>query len=182
MSPAALVVVGQIAGAFGVRGEVRVRSFTEEPGACLGYGPLMDETGTVVLTPVSARPLKDVFAVTSREDRTREDWEALRGTLLHAPRHALPPPKADETYVVDLIGCEVRHVDGRALGRVQDVQNYGAGDLLEIETAAGERFLLPFTRGNAPSVAPEQKLILVDPPEALLPEGCQRQASDGGTN
>ena len=79
-----LIVVGKIVGAFGVKGEARVRSFTEDPEACFSYGPLLDETGAVVLTPMKHRPLNEGFGVTTKEKRQREEWEAMRGTLLHA--------------------------------------------------------------------------------------------------
>ena len=83
-----LIVVGQITGAFGVKGEARVRSFTEDPEACFSYGPLLDESGAVVLTPVKHRPLNEGFGVTTKEHRQREEWEAMRGTLLYAARRS----------------------------------------------------------------------------------------------
>ncbi len=125
--PKSLIVVGQIAGAFGVRGEVRVRSFTDDPEAIFDYGPLLDAAGKVVLTPVRHRSLNDLFSVTAKEALQREAWEAMRGTLLHAPRAALPEADEGEIYVADLIGARVVHVDGRELGVVKTVQNFGAG-------------------------------------------------------
>ncbi len=88
--PARLVVVGQIAGAFGVKGEARVRSFTTDPEDCFSYGPLLDETGAVVLTPLRNRVLNEGFGVTTKEARQREEWEAMKGTLLYVPREAMP--------------------------------------------------------------------------------------------
>jgi 16S rRNA processing protein RimM len=182
MKPDQLVAVAQIAGAFGVRGEVRVRSFTEDPEACFSYGPLMDAAGNAVLTPLSVRPLKDVFGVTAKERRTREDWEALKGTMLHVPRAAMPAPQdEDEIYVVDLIGCTAFHLDGRRLGDVKDVQNFGAGDLLEIQPPDGPSFLLPFTRAIAPQIDLGARRVWIDAGDDFLPEPLQRQASDGGT-
>ena len=117
-----LIVVGQIAGAFGVRGEVRVRSFTDDPEAIFAYGPLMDAAGKVVLTPVRHRSLNDLFSVTAKEEHQREAWEAMRGTLLHAPRAALPEADDGEVYVADLIAlsranvtCAVDCADRRRL-------------------------------------------------------------------
>ena len=102
--PPSLVVVAQIVGAFGVKGEARVRSFTADPEACFSFGPLLDEAGGVVLTPERHRPLNEGYGVTAREKRQREEWDGLRGTLLYAPSAAMPEPEADEVYVADLIG------------------------------------------------------------------------------
>ncbi|MDZ4759576.1 MAG: ribosome maturation factor RimM [Alphaproteobacteria bacterium] len=177
-----LIVVAQIAGAFGVKGEARVRSFTADPEACFGYGPLMDEAGAVLLTPLTFRALNEGFGVTTKEIRQREEWEALKGRLLHVARESLPEPDPDEVYVADLIGCEVHHVDGRRLGVVMDAPNFGAGDLIEVKPSAGPTFLLPFTRAIVPGVDLAGRRIDVDPVEEMLPDALQRQASDGGTN
>src|SRR5689334_13450239 len=177
-----LIVVGQIAGAFGVKGEARVKSFTDDPEACFSYGPLMDKDGAVVLTPVKHRPLNDGFGVTAKENRQREEWEALKGTLLHVPREAMPEANEDELYVADLIGLEVVHADGRKLGRVTAAQNFGAGDLIEIVPPKGPSFLLPFTDENFTEVDVAGGRLVASPDEGLLPDALQRQASDGGTN
>ncbi len=175
-----LIVVGQIAGAFGVRGEVRVRSFTDDPEACFGYGPLMDEAGRVILTPVRHRPLKGLFGVTPKEQRPREAWEAMRGVRLHAPRSALPDAGEGEIYVADLVGLRVAHVDGRDLGVVKAVQNFGAGELLEIRPPGGPTYLLPFTEDNFPRIDVEAGVICAAPDEALLPDGFSRSPPTPG--
>jgi 16S rRNA processing protein RimM len=178
-----LVVVAQITGAFGVKGEVRVRSFTEDPEACFRYGSLMDANGVVVLTPVKVRPLNEGFGVQAREQRQREEWEALKGTLLHAPREAMPDTEnEDEVYVADLIGADVVHVDGRALGKVKAAHNFGAGDLIEIAPPSGPSYMLPFTREIFPEIDPGARRLAADPDEAFLPDNLQRQSSDGRTN
>ncbi len=177
-----LIVVGQIAGAFGVKGEARVRSFTDDPEACFTYGPLVDAQGVVVITPVRHRPLNEGFGVLAKEQRQREEWEALKGTLLHVPREAMPDTDDNEVYVADLIGADVRHADGRTLGVVKAVQNFGAGDLIEIQPAEGASFLLPFTEEIFPEVDMDARVLHADPDEALLPDNLQRQASDGRTN
>lgn len=182
MSGKRLIVVGQIAGAFGVKGEARVRSFTDEPEACFSYGPLLDADGAVILTPVKARPLNEGFGVTAKENRQREEWEALKGALLHVRREAMPAPEKGEVYVADLIGMDVTHADGRALGKVKAVQNFGAGELIEIAPPAGEVFMLPFTQANFPEVDLAAGRLTASPDEELLPESLQRQSSDGGTN
>ena len=103
-----LVVVGAIAGAHGVRGDVRVKSFTEEPDALFTYGPLISETGEPLLEALKIRPGKDHFIVTPKRPREKEDWDALKGTRLHVPRSVLPPPEPDEFYVDDLVGLSTR--------------------------------------------------------------------------
>jgi 16S rRNA processing protein RimM len=166
-----LVVVGQIAGAFGVKGEVRVRSFTDDPEACFTCGPLLDDGGRIVLTPVKHRTLNDLFGVTAKEARQREEWEAMRGTLLHAPREALPEVEEGEVYVTDLIGLRVLHVDGRDLGVVKAIQNFGAGDLVEIRPPKGPTYFVPFTEDNFPEVDLPSGVLKAAPDDVLLPEG-----------
>lgn len=178
-----LIVVGQIAGAFGVKGEARVRSFTEDPEACFSYGPLLDAEGAVMLTPVKTRPLNEGFGVIAKEQRQREEWEELKGTLLHVPRDALPATGDDDVlYIADLIGLSVEHIDGRKLGVVKDAPNFGAGDLLEIKPDNGPAFLIPFTQDDVPEIDLDGRLVKISPDEGLLPENLQRQVSDGGTN
>lgn len=182
MSDQRLIVVGQIAGAFGVKGEARVRSFTDDPEACFSYGPLVDEKGAVILTPVKARPLNQDYGVTAKEQRQREEWEALKGTLLHVPREAMPAIESGEFYVADLIGMMVVHADGRSLGAVKAVQNFGAGELIEIAPPSGSTFLLPFSDDVFPEVDLGARRLTASPDEELLPDQLQRQRSDGGTN
>lgn len=168
---AKLIAVGQITGAFGVKGEVRVRTFTEDPEAAFGYGPLVDEKGVVVLTPVRFRPLNDGFGVIAKEQLQREAWEALRGTLLHAQREAMPEADEGEFYVADLIGMAVVHVDGRVLGTVAAVHNFGAGELIDVKPETGPNFLLPFTEDVFPEIDPASGVLKADPDEGLLPDG-----------
>jgi 16S rRNA processing protein RimM len=178
-----LIVVAQITGAFGVKGEVRVRSFTDDPEACFSYGPLLDANGATVLTPLKVRLLNEGFGVQAKESRQREEWEALRGTLLHVPRGALPETETeDEIYVADLIGAEIVHVDGRLLGKVKAAHNFGAGDLLEIEPPSGAAYMLAFNRDVFPEIDIEARRLVANPDEEWLPESLQRQSSDGRTN
>ena len=174
-----LIVVAQIAGAFGVKGEARVRSFTEDPEACFGYGPLLDERGEVVLTPVKHRPLNEGFGVTTKEQRQREDWEAMRGTLLHAAREAMPETDEEEgeVYVADLIGMSVVHVDGRVLGQVKAAHDFGAGDLIEVQPVVGAGFLLPFTEEVFPEIDMEARVLRADPDESYLPDSPSESPS-----
>lgn len=159
-----LVLVGAIAGAFGVRGEARVRSFTADPEALFGYGPLLDAGGRVALTPKRWRPIPDGFGVTAPEIASREAAEAMRNTGLFVPRARLPALEEDEFYHVDLVGCRVEGLDGADLGRVRSVQNFGADDLLEVVGEGEAVWFLPFTKAAAPIVDLTVRRIVADPP------------------
>ncbi len=167
----ARICVGAIAGAFGVRGEVRLKSFTAVPEAIGDYGPLSTEDGTRHFTVAITRGIPGGFAARLDGVATREAAEALRGTRLFAPRDALPSLPDDEFYHADLIGLAVHDTGGRLLGRVTAVHNHGAGDLLEIagpglKTPA----LLPFTKAAVPTVDLGLGRIVADPPEGIFPD------------
>lgn len=157
-----LIAVGVLRGAHGVRGEVRVKSFTSEPEALFGYGPLLDEAGAVLVTPKSARPGKDHFIVRPKEIRQKEEWDALRGQLVHVRRSALPAAEEGEFYLEDLAGLEVYTGEGSPAGRVRAVQNFGSGDLLEIEiTGNPSTVFVPFTLADVPVVDLGARRIVV---------------------
>ncbi|HEY8573658.1 ribosome maturation factor RimM [Phenylobacterium sp.] len=161
-----LILVGRVAGAFGVRGEVRITSYTAEPAALLDYKTLQREDGSPGLTLTSGRPAKGGLVVRATEVETREQAEALRGLKLFIPREALPEPEEDEFYVTDLIGLDVVTTEGEALGKVRTVHDFGAGDLLEIQPPTGASWWLPFTREAVPEVRiAEGKVIAVRPEE-----------------
>ncbi|RJE82272.1 ribosome maturation factor RimM [Paracoccus onubensis] len=156
------VCVGAIAGAFGVRGEVRLKSFCSQPQDIAGYGPLTTEDGTRSFTVKLTRPVKNGMGARLSGISTREDAEALRGTTLWAPRDALPSLPDDEFYHADLIGLEVFDTGGQTLGRVRAIFDHGAGDILEV--AGRELLLLPFTREIVPTVDLKAGRIIADPP------------------
>jgi 16S rRNA processing protein RimM len=148
-----LILVGRVAGAFGVKGEVRLTSFTAEPLALLDYKTLLGEDGQVALTLSAGRPAKGGVVARAKEVATREEAEALRGLKLHVPRAVLPEPEEDEFYIADLIGMDVVSLEGDLLGHVKSVRDFGAGDLLEVTPVpAGESWWLPFTREAVPEV------------------------------
>ncbi len=167
--PDEFVCVGAIAGAFGVRGEVRVKSFTATPEDIFDYAPFTDDAGRVILTVASWRHVKDGFAAYCEEAASREDAMALRSTLLYAPRSRLPGLEEDEFYHADLIGMAVKGLDGASLGEVRAVQNFGAADLLEIWRTPGRKgaWYLPFTREAAPHVDVRAREITIAPPPDL---------------
>ena len=165
MSDAKLILVGQVAGGFGVRGEVRVTAFTADPLALKAYGPLLRADGSVGLTLTTARAAKGAVIGRAKEIETKEQADALRGLKLFVPRERFPAPDEDEVYVTDLIGLEARDPDGRVLGRVKAVQNFGASDMLEITPAeGGQTWYLPFTREATPELHIADGWILAVPP------------------
>ena len=143
------ICVGAIAGAFGVAGEARVKSFCAEPRAIGDYGPLVAEGGRRFTLRVT-REIKGGFAARLSGVATREEAEALRGTRLYAPRDRLPALAEDEFYHADLIGLEVVDTGGAPLGRVRAVHDFGAGDVVEV--AGKKELMLPFTRAAVPTV------------------------------
>ncbi|PRX33786.1 16S rRNA processing protein RimM [Meinhardsimonia xiamenensis] len=176
----ARVCLGAIAGAFGVRGEVRLKSFCSEPEAIAAYGPLWSEDGTRCFEIRLERPIKGGFAARLSGVQTREEAEALRGMRLYADRDALPPTGEEEYYHADLIGLEVRDTGGQLLGRVAAVLDHGAGDLLEVRgPGLGAGVLVPFTRDVVPTVDLEAGRIVVDPPAGLFPDSSG--SGEGGS-
>ena len=148
-----LVLVGRVAGAFGVKGEVRVTAYSGRPEALLAYRELVREDGSPGLTLLSGRAQKGDLVARAKEIATKEEADALRGLLLHVPREGLPEPDEDEYYLTDLIGMAAVTPEGQTLGRIKAVQDFGAGDILEIDPGRGAAtWYLPFTRECAPEV------------------------------
>jgi len=180
-SPANLILVGRVAGGFGVRGEVKITTYTEDPRSLSDFKALLRQDGSPALTIISARVAKEGLVTRCKGIETKDAADALRGLRLYVPREALPEPDEDEFYLTDLVGLPVRHVsDNALLGSVKSVQNFGAGDLLEIQPAlGGQTWYLPFTRAAVPEVKIAERLILADPP-ALVgePEGPVEEADD----
>jgi 16S rRNA processing protein RimM len=161
-----LILVGRVAGAFGVRGELRLSTYTADPLALAAYRILSREDGSPGLTLTSARPVKGGVIARAAGVETRDQAEALRGLRLYVPRESLPAPDEDEFYLADLIGLEARAPGGAVVGRIKSVQDFGAGDLLEIEPPAGPTWWLPFTREAAPEVRlADGYLVIVRPEE-----------------
>ncbi len=161
----ARVCLGQIGAAHGVRGEVRLRSFTADPEAIAGYGPLETEDGRVVEIK-ALRPAKDHFVATLSGVADRNAAEKLANTKLYVPRERLPEPEeADEFYHADLIGLAVVDRGGTQLGTVIAVHNFGAGDLIEVKPQAGGKTeLVAFNAIDVPVVDIAAGKIVVDLP------------------
>lgn len=164
------VCVGAISGAFGVRGEVRLKSFCAQPEAIADYGPLSTEDGARRFEVTLGPPVKGGFAARLSGVASREQAEALKGVRLYADRAALPDLPEDEFYHADLIGLEVVDTGGQVLGRVRAVYDHGAGDLLEIQVpGSSATVLLPFTAACVSTVDLAAGRLIADPPEGLFP-------------
>ena len=162
-----LILVGRVAGAFGVKGEVRITAYTDDPVALVRYRELVREDGSPGLTLTTGRAQKGALVGRAREIATREEAEALRGLQLYVPRAVLPAPEEDEFYLADLIGLRAVGLDGAELGRIKSVQNFGAGDLLEIAPASGPTWWLPFTLEAVPEVRiADGVVVAVRPPDS----------------
>ena len=162
------ICVGAIAGAFGIAGEVRLKSFCAEPAAMAGYGPLWTEDGSRSFIVKLTRPVAGGLGARLSGVATKEAADALKGTSLFADRHRLPSLPDDEFYHADLIGLEVRDPGGALLGRVLAVHNHGAGDLLEItRTDKPGSQMIPFSLAVVPLVDLARGLLIADLPEGL---------------
>ncbi|GGW33022.1 ribosome maturation factor RimM [Gemmobacter lanyuensis] len=162
------ICVGAIAGAFGVQGEVRLKSFCAEPTAIAEYGLLYTEDGSRSFKVRLTRPLSGGLGARLSGVATKEEADALKGTNLYADKSRLPKLPDDEYYYADLIGLEVRDPGGAVIGKVAAVHNHGAGDLLEIRgPALKETLLLPFTLANVPTVDIAAGVLVADLPEGL---------------
>jgi len=149
------ICLGAFAGAHGVKGEAKIKTFTEAPENIAAYGPVTSEDGKLRFTLTRVKALKDGFVlVRAPEIKSREDAEALKGVRLYVDRSVLPAPDEDEFYLDDLVGLAAADEDGASLGAVSAVYNFGAGDLLELADIPGVKgvTLVPFTKEAVPAV------------------------------
>lgn len=163
------ICVGVITGAKGVKGRVRIKSFTEDPAKVAAYGPVSDEAGrrNMQLTVEEVSKAMVTAQIPGIEDRTAA--EALKGCRLYVDRGLLPPPGEDEFYHCDLIGLSAVLTDGNRLGPVCAVHNFGAGDVLEIDLAGDKgTVMVPFTREVVPVIDFKAGVVKIEPPPGLL--------------
>ena len=162
------ICVGAITGAFGVAGEVRLKSFCADPTAIADYGPLYTEDGSRSFVVKLTRPVAGGLGARVTGIKTKEEADALRGTELYVDRTRLPSLPDDEFYHSDLIGLQAVDTGGVMLGSVVAVHNHGAGDILEI-TGPGRKtaLMLPFTLAAVPTVDLATGRVVVDLPEGL---------------
>jgi 16S rRNA processing protein RimM len=161
--------VARIGAAHGIRGEVKLWSFTEDPLAVAKYGPLETEDGARRFEIEAVRPAKDFLVARLKGVGDRDAASSLRNTDLFVPRGRLPPiDEADTFYHADLVGISAMSEDGAALGTVAAIHNFGAGDLIEIAPAAGgEPLLLPFNETTVPTIDLKAGRIVVVPPAEI---------------
>jgi 16S rRNA processing protein RimM len=167
-----LILIGRIGGGHGVKGDVRIATFTADPLAIAGYRDLKTADGAPALTVLSARVAKEGVIARCKGIETREQADALRGLQLHIDRADLPEPDEDEFYLTDLIGLSAATPEGLALGRIKAVHDFGAGDILEIDPAeGGPTWYLPFTREAVPEVLIAEGRVVVVKPDEIEVEG-----------
>lgn len=160
------ICVAQIGGAHGLRGEVRLKSFTADPMAVRDYGPLMTEDGSAAFELEMVRPAKGHLIARFRGVDDRETAERLVNVRLFVPRERLPAPAPDEFYHADLIGLSAVTADGAEIGTVVAIHDFGAGDILELQPReGGATLMVPFTADFVPSVEIASGRIVVLPPE-----------------
>ena len=170
----AMIIMGALAGAFGIKGEVRLKSFTSDPKAIANYGPLFTEDGSRSYQVRLTGQLKNAFSARLSGVHTKEQADGLRGLQLFVPRSKFPKLPDDEFYYADLLGLSVFSAGGAELGQIKAVQNHGATDLLEIFTAkTNQSVLLPFTQINVPTVDISSGKIIIDPPEGLFEDNLK---------
>jgi 16S rRNA processing protein RimM len=159
------VCIAQIGAAHGVRGEVRLKAFTEDPLSVARYGALESEDGKRHFEIEAVRPAKDMLVARLKGVSDRDAAERLTNLKLYIAREKLPKPAKDEFYHADLVGLAATKANGEAVGTVKAVHNFGAGDLIEIEPAdGGASVLWPFNENTVPVVDLAGGKIVVEPP------------------
>jgi 16S rRNA processing protein RimM len=163
------VCVAQIGAPHGIKGEVRLWSFTADPASVAGYGPLESEDGTLRFEIEAVRPAKGHLVARLSGVRDRDAAERLTNLRLYVPRERLPPPEPDEFYHADLIGLRAQDRDGTELATIVGIHDFGAGDLLELlPPGSSSTVLMPFTAATVPVVDIAGGRIVIDPPEDLF--------------
>jgi 16S rRNA processing protein RimM len=162
----ARVCIGKFGGAHGVRGEVRLFAFTDDPAKVSAYGPLETTDGRHFRI-ARLRATKSSLIATIDGVTTREQAEQLNGLELFVPRERLPATSDGEFYHVDLIGLAAVTMERRALGTIVAVHNFGAGDIIEIAAANGPTIMLPFSNAVVPEIDLKGGRIVIEPPEEI---------------
>ena len=161
------ILLGVVGGAHGIKGEVRIKSFTEDPVDIKAYGPLVDAKGNTY-TIRSARIQKNVVVVTINEISDRNGAELLNGTELFVDRSALPEDDADAFYQSDMVGMTVETTDGQPVGTVIAFHDFGAGEVVEIKPERGPSVMIPFSEAAVPEIDVDRRVMVVEPVAAGL--------------
>src|SRR5216117_2537295 len=168
--PPSQICVARIGAAHGVRGAVKLCTFTEDPLAVTRYGQLMTKDGARQFEVTHVREAKDHLVATLKGIATREDAERLNGIELYIAREKLPETDEDEYYHADLIGLAAVNAANEPLGCVTAIHNFGAGDIIEIEPPHGATMLLPFTNAVVPSVDLAAGRVVIELPDETMGE------------
>ncbi len=172
------VLLGVVAAPHGVRGLVRIRSFTEDPMAIAAYGALSDETGKAQYRVEALSAVKGAVLARIEGVADRTAAEAIRGLRLYVERSLLPATGEREWYEADLIGLAAVGRDGRDWGKVVAFHDFGAGRTMEVSGGGESRgsVMLPFTNEAVPEIDVEGGKVVVDPPAGVLPGGETKEA------
>lgn len=174
------IILGHIATVHGIRGEVVIKSYTQDPGDIAAYGPLSDDKGErrFVIESVRVTPKGVVARIKGVTDRNSA--EALRGIALTVAREALPEASGDEFYHADLIGMTAVDPEGQVIGKVLAIHNFGAGDLMELQlTGVKQTELVPFTDPVVPTIDIKAKRLTVIMPVLVgEPEPAEGERDD----
>jgi 16S rRNA processing protein RimM len=165
--PGAQICVARIGAAHGVRGAVKLWTFTEDPMAVMQYGPLATKDGARRFEVAHAREAKGHLVAMLKGVATREEAERLNGLELYIPRSKLPATDADEYYHADLIGLSAVNAAFEPIGRVTAIHNFGAGDIIEIAPAHGATMLLPFSNAVVPTVDLAAGRVVIELPREI---------------
>jgi 16S rRNA processing protein RimM len=164
---AAPICVARIGAAHGVRGAVKLWTFTEDPLAVKRYGPLTTKDGARQFEVTHAREANGHLVATLKGIATRDEAERLNGIELYVARDQLPATDEDEYYHADLIGLAAVNAANEPIGRVLAIHNFGAGDIIEIAPAQGATLLLPFTNAVVPTVDLAGGRVVVELPAEI---------------
>ncbi|CAN7268905.1 ribosome maturation factor RimM [Mesorhizobium amorphae] len=174
-NPVQMAVIGA---AHGIKGEVRIKTFTGEPLALADYGPLYARDGRAFQI-IDIRPANTVVVVRFKGVSDRNAAEALAGTELFVDRSMLPDDgEEDEFYHADLVGLAVRDDTGAEIGKVVAVHNFGGGDILDVTLGGRKGVLIPFTQAAVPQVSIAEGFVRVDPAAAGLVDDEDSEAPD----
>ena len=169
--------IGVVVGVHGVRGAVRIKPFTADPHDLTAYGPLTTEAGQTWRLKGASVDGKGVVTAKIDGVEDRNQAEALKGAKLYIERGALPEAEEDEFYIADLIGLAAETPEGKRLGTIKAVFNFGAGDVVEVSGEAGD-ILVPFTLAAVPVVDVKARRVVIDPP--VMTEGDEKDQGPHG--
>lgn len=164
------ICVARIGAPHGVRGAVKLWTFTEDPLSVTEYGPLKTKDGGRTLEVDTVREANGHLVATFKNVASREDAERLNGIELYVPRDVLPDVEDGEYYHADLIGLAAVDAAGAAIGKVLAIHNFGAGDIIEIAPLEGNTLLLPFTDAVVPTVDLKAGHVVIEMPQEIIGE------------